>query len=115
MNGSRRFDRCRLAQLTTVIALATGMGCGGEGSSEPASGYVATFATLDASTGVRTASLRVWADAGEMPMTLIDQVVEACGGPGRMADRRGWMSMKCDAHENWSPADGIEDGLREPS
>jgi hypothetical protein len=40
---------------------------------------------------------------------------EVCGAPGRMADRHGWMSVKCDAHENWSPADGINDGLREPA
>ena len=24
-----------------------------------------------------------------------------CGAPSRMADRHGWMSVKCDAHENW--------------
>ena len=40
---------------------------------------------------------------------------EVCGAPGRMADRHGWMSVKCDAHENWSPAGGIDDGLREPA
>jgi transcription elongation factor Elf1 len=40
---------------------------------------------------------------------------EVCGAQGRMADRHGWMSVKCDAHENWSPADGFEDGLRTPA
>jgi hypothetical protein len=40
---------------------------------------------------------------------------EVCGAPGRMADRRGWMSVKCDAHENWCPADGFDDGLRKPT
>ena len=40
---------------------------------------------------------------------------EVCGAPGRMADRHGWMSVKCDAHENWSPADGIDDGPRRPA
>jgi len=40
---------------------------------------------------------------------------EVCGAPGRMADRHGLMSVKCDAYENWSPADGIDDGLREPA
>ena len=40
---------------------------------------------------------------------------EACGAPGRIADRHGWRSVKCDAHENWSPADGIDDGLRKPA
>jgi hypothetical protein len=40
---------------------------------------------------------------------------EMCGAPGRMADRHGWMSVKCGAHENWSPADGFDDGLREPA
>jgi len=24
---------------------------------------------------------------------------DVCGAPGRMADRHGWMSVKCDAHE----------------
>jgi hypothetical protein len=40
---------------------------------------------------------------------------EVCGVPGRMADRHGWMSVKCEAHENWSPADGFEDGRRRPT
>ena len=40
---------------------------------------------------------------------------EVCGAPGRMADRHGWMSVKCDAHENWCVADGFDDGLREPA
>jgi hypothetical protein len=40
---------------------------------------------------------------------------EVCGGPGRMADRHGWISVKCDAHENWAPADGFDDGLRRPT
>ena len=40
---------------------------------------------------------------------------EVCGAPGRMADRHGWMSVKCDAHENWAPADGFDDGLRKPT
>ena len=40
---------------------------------------------------------------------------EVCGAPGRMADRHGWMSVKCDPHENWSPADSFDDGLREPA
>ncbi len=37
---------------------------------------------------------------------------EVCGAPGRMADRHGWMSVKCDAHENWSPADCIDERPR---
>ncbi|HXU04920.1 MAG TPA: hypothetical protein VN903_28355 [Polyangia bacterium] len=40
---------------------------------------------------------------------------EVCGAPGRMADRHGWMSVKCDAHENWCVADGFDDGLRRPT
>ena len=40
---------------------------------------------------------------------------EACGAPGRMADRHGWMSVKCDAHETWCVADGFDDGLRKPA
>jgi hypothetical protein len=40
---------------------------------------------------------------------------EVCGAPGRMADRHGWISVKCDAHENWCVADGFDDGLREPA
>jgi hypothetical protein len=40
---------------------------------------------------------------------------EVCGAPGRMADRHGWISVKCDAHENWSPAGDIDDGLRKPT
>jgi len=40
---------------------------------------------------------------------------EVCGAPGRMADRHSWMSVKCEAHENWSPADGFNDGLRKPA
>jgi len=31
-----------------------------------------------------------------------------------MADRHGWMSVKCDAHENRSPIDGIDSGLIGP-
>jgi hypothetical protein len=34
---------------------------------------------------------------------------EVCGAPGRMADRHGWMSVKCEAHERWSPADEVDD------
>ena len=37
---------------------------------------------------------------------------EVCGVPGRIADRHGWMSVKCDAHENWSPRDGLGDENR---
>jgi hypothetical protein len=40
---------------------------------------------------------------------------EVCGAAGRMADRHGWMSVKCNAHENWAPADGFDDGLRTPT
>jgi hypothetical protein len=32
---------------------------------------------------------------------------EVCGAPGRLADRRGWTSVKCDAHENWTRFDDI--------
>lgn len=32
---------------------------------------------------------------------------EVCGAPGRMGDRHGWTSVKCDDHENWSPADDV--------
>jgi hypothetical protein len=32
---------------------------------------------------------------------------EVCGAPGRHAERRGWMSVKCDAHENWTRFDDI--------
>ena len=32
---------------------------------------------------------------------------EVCGAPGRLADRRGWTSVKCDAHENWTRFDEI--------
>jgi hypothetical protein len=37
---------------------------------------------------------------------------EVCGAAGRMADRHGWISVKCDSHENWAPADGIDDENR---
>lgn len=40
---------------------------------------------------------------------------EVCGAPGRMADRHGWLSVKCGAHESWSPADGVDDGARQPA
>ena len=40
---------------------------------------------------------------------------EVCGAPGRIADRHGWTSVKCDAHQNWSPADAIGDGPRRPA
>ncbi len=26
---------------------------------------------------------------------------EVCGAPGTLAERRGWASVKCEAHENW--------------
>lgn len=30
---------------------------------------------------------------------------EVCGAPGTLAERRGWTSVKCHAHENWSRFD----------
>jgi hypothetical protein len=30
---------------------------------------------------------------------------EVCGAPGTLAERRGWTSVKCEAHENWSRFD----------
>ncbi len=30
---------------------------------------------------------------------------EVCGAQGTLAERRGWTSVKCDAHENWSRFD----------
>ena len=42
-------------------------------------------------------------------------VCEVCGAPGRLADRRGWISVKCDAHENWTRFDGFDDGPRQPA
>lgn len=32
---------------------------------------------------------------------------EVCGAPGRLADRRSWTSVKCDAHENWTRFDDV--------
>lgn len=32
---------------------------------------------------------------------------EVCGAPGRLAERRAWISVKCDAHENWTRFDDI--------
>ncbi|SRR6266508_2612229 len=40
---------------------------------------------------------------------------EVCGAPGRLAERRGWVSVKCDAHENWTRFDDIDDGPRRPT
>ncbi|HEY7373758.1 MAG TPA: hypothetical protein VIF57_16475 [Polyangia bacterium] len=40
---------------------------------------------------------------------------EVCGAPGRLAERRGWISVKCDAHENWTRFDEIGDGRRTPA
>ena len=28
-------------------------------------------------------------------------------------EKFGVLTVKCDAHENWPPADGIDDGLRD--
>ena len=30
---------------------------------------------------------------------------EVCGAPGSLAERGGWISVKCDLHENWSRFD----------
>jgi hypothetical protein len=30
---------------------------------------------------------------------------EVCAAPGRLAERRAWTSVKCDAHENWTRFD----------
>lgn len=40
---------------------------------------------------------------------------EVCGSPGRLAERRGWISVKCDAHENWSRFDDIGDQPPRPA
>jgi hypothetical protein len=32
---------------------------------------------------------------------------EVCGAPCRLAERRAWTSVKCDAHENWTRFDDI--------
>lgn len=37
---------------------------------------------------------------------------EVCGSPGRLAERHGWISVKCDAHEDWSRFDDISDQPR---
>ena len=33
---------------------------------------------------------------------------EVCGHPGRLAERRGWHSTRCPAHESWSPWDRLD-------
>ena len=40
---------------------------------------------------------------------------EVCGAPGRLAERRGWISVKCDAHENWTRFDDIDDQPGRPA
>jgi hypothetical protein len=32
---------------------------------------------------------------------------EVCGAPGVLAERHGWISVRCAAHENWSRFDQI--------
>ena len=32
---------------------------------------------------------------------------EVCGAPGQLADRRGWTSVKCSRHENWTRFDDL--------
>jgi hypothetical protein len=32
---------------------------------------------------------------------------EVCGAPGRLAERRAWISVKCDGHENWTRFDDL--------
>jgi hypothetical protein len=32
---------------------------------------------------------------------------EVCGAPGDLAERRGWLSVKCPRHENWSHLDEV--------
>jgi hypothetical protein len=32
---------------------------------------------------------------------------EVCGAPGALGERRGWISVKCSRHENWSRFDDI--------
>jgi hypothetical protein len=32
---------------------------------------------------------------------------EVCGAPGELAERRGWISVKCPKHENWSRFDDL--------
>lgn len=32
---------------------------------------------------------------------------EVCGAPGDLAERRGWISVKCSRHENWSRLDHL--------
>jgi hypothetical protein len=32
---------------------------------------------------------------------------EVCSAPGQLADRNGWTSVKCAAHENWSRLEAV--------
>jgi len=32
---------------------------------------------------------------------------EVCGAPGELAERRGWISVKCSRHANWSRFDDL--------
>jgi hypothetical protein len=40
---------------------------------------------------------------------------EVCGAPGDLADRNGWISVKCATHEGWTRWEEVEDGPREPT
>jgi hypothetical protein len=42
-------------------------------------------------------------EAGEASLVTC----EACGAPGRLAERRLFWSVKCAAHENWTPLDPL--------
>ena len=32
---------------------------------------------------------------------------EVCGAPGELAERRGWLSVKCAGHQNWTRFDDL--------
>jgi hypothetical protein len=46
----------------------------------------------------------MWAAIGEASEAAM-VTCEVCGAPGAPADRHGWTSVRCEAHENWSRFD----------
>jgi hypothetical protein len=46
----------------------------------------------------------MWAAIGEASEASM-VTCEVCGAPGALADRHGWTSVRCEAHENWSRFD----------
>jgi len=62
------------------------------------------FGTLRVYVSGATPEMRAAIDEAEQESAF---TCEVCGEPGRLADRNGWTSVKCDAHEDWSRLDGV--------